>query len=239
MRFTHRIKREIARAARRASSWRSKAPVSAPELTPKEIRRLVGRPDPVLLEIGAHDGSDTVRFLAAMPRAHVDCFEPDPRPLARLIERLGRDPRVSIHPLAIGATDGRAVFHQSDGTLGDYPHEWDYSGSIHAPKTHLLTNPEVLFTRRIEVDVMRLDDWAAARGVTGADFIWMDTQGAEGDVIAGGGETLARTRFVYTEYSDDEAYEGQIPLAEILRRLPGFEIVTRYPYDVLLRNTRL
>ena len=53
------------------------------------------------------------------------------------------------------------------------------------------------------------------------DWIWCDVQGAEDLVIAGGQETLARTRFFYTEYIECEAYEGQIGRDEIHRRLPG------------------
>lgn len=68
----------------------------------------------------------------------------------------------------------------------------------------------------------------------------MDVQGAESDVIAGGQKTLGRTRFIYTEYSDRELYEGQLSLRSILDLLPAFEVVTLYPReiegDVLLRN---
>jgi len=40
-------------------------------------------------------------------------------------------------------------------------------------------------------------------------------QGAEGDLIAGGQETVANTHYLYTEYSDDEWYEGQPTLAQL------------------------
>ena len=68
------------------------------------------------------------------------------------------------------------------------------------------------------------------------DLIWADVQGAEGDLIEGGRQALARTRYFYTEYDDQELYEGQIPLAKLLSLLPEFEIVPRYRWDVLLRN---
>ncbi|WP_283812796.1 FkbM family methyltransferase [Bradyrhizobium cytisi] len=71
----------------------------------------------------------------------------------------------------------------------------------------------------------------------------MDVQGAESDVIAGGTHTLSNTRFIYTEYSDHELYEGQLSLQGILDLLPDFELIARYPRaaegDALLRNTRL
>ncbi|MCS7030108.1 MAG: hypothetical protein NZL92_01060 [Gloeomargarita sp. SKYG116] len=64
-------------------------------------------------------------------------------------------------------------------------------------------------------------------------------QGAEVDLIQGGQQTLAKTRYFYTEYSSEELYEGQINLATLLKLLPDFKLVYRFGGDVLLKNQRL
>ena len=64
------------------------------------------------------------------------------------------------------------------------------------------------------------------------DFIWADVQGAEADLVLGGRETLKRTRFFYTEYSNRELYEGQADLGQLLAMLPDFELVHRYQGEV-------
>ncbi|MFG3594247.1 FkbM family methyltransferase [Bradyrhizobium sp. RDI18] len=101
----------------------------------------------------------------------------------------------------------------------------------------------VRFDHPISVETRQLDDWCSEANLKHIDFIWMDVQGAESDVIAGGRHTLSNTRFVYTEYSDQELHEGQQSLQAILDLLPLFEVVTQYPHgvegDVLLRNTSL
>ena len=66
-----------------------------------------------------------------------------------------------------------------------------------------------------------------------------DMQGAEGDLVAGGRETLARTRYLYTECFDDELYEGAPTRSALLDMLPDFEVVRLYESDILLRNARL
>ena len=48
------------------------------------------------------------------------------------------------------------------------------------------------------------------------DFLWADIQGAEGEMIRGGQKALSATPFLYTEYSNDELYEDQVSLCEIL-----------------------
>ena len=86
---------------------------------------------------------------------------------------------------------------------------------------------------------MRLDTWTAENGLEAVDFIWADVQGAEGDLIAGARQTLARTRYFYTEYSNEEWYQGQPSLADIIEMLSGFDIVARYSMDALFANRAL
>jgi hypothetical protein len=66
--------------------------------------------------------------------------------------------------------------------------------------------------------------------------MWADVQGAESDLIEGAARFLRSVRYLYTEYNNDEQYEGQITLAGIANRLAGFELVRRYQSDVLFKN---
>ena len=77
------------------------------------------------------------------------------------------------------------------------------------------------------------------QGIAQVDLIWMDVQGAEADVFRGGRETLAKTRFIYTEYGETELYQGQLPFRQLLAEVPDFKVLARYPTDVLLYNHRL
>lgn len=219
--------------------WSGLPAVVPNDLTAARIATLVVADAPVLLEIGCNDGRDTEQFLAAMPGARIHCFEPDARAAARFTARLGHDQRVSLHRFALGADTGEATFHVSSGSKPGYEHDWDLSGSIRRPKNHLAEHEWISFSETTTVPVLRLDDWCETAGVDRIDFIWMDVQGAERDVIEGGQRALSRTRYLYTEYSNDEMYEGQPNLRDLLVLLSGFEIVARYPHDVLLRNRTL
>src|SRR5262245_56296770 len=46
------------------------------------IHELVGRDDPLILEIGCNDGTDTAELLSTFPRGQIHCFECDPRPIS-------------------------------------------------------------------------------------------------------------------------------------------------------------
>jgi|GEM_PF-3220983 len=47
------------------------------------IRRLIGRDDPIIFDIGCHDGGHTRWFLDLFPKARVHGFEPDVPAIAR------------------------------------------------------------------------------------------------------------------------------------------------------------
>jgi FkbM family methyltransferase len=218
-------------------------PVTPGELTMEELRALLGKNDPVILEIGCNDGMHTQKFLDTFAGARVYGFEPDER-ARRRFQAAVHDPRAQLFATAVGAIDGVTTFYPSTGApdaewAAKLPEGWDISGSIRVPKEHREVHPWCHFGPGMDVAVTRLDTWAKTHAQEHIDFIWADVQGAEGDLIAGGRKTLAKTRYFYTEYSNRELYEGQLNLAAILRLLPDFEVIRRYKGDVLLRNKRL
>lgn len=207
------------------------------------LLRVVGADARTILEIGANDGTDSLRMAEKFPAATIHCFEPDPRALSLLRTNAEGADRLRVHPLAICEADGPVVFHQSSGApVGredEFPDGWHLSGSVRPPLHHLEVHSWCTFDTTIEVDGQRLDTWSEREGVGVIDLIWADVQGAEGDLIRGGTRTLASTRFFYTEFDDKELYVGQLTLPTLLGLLPGWEIVSKYHNNVLLRNTTL
>ena len=202
------------------------------------VAKLVAKPDPTILEIGCNDGSDTLELLRLMPAAKVYCFEPDPRAVTRLKQRFGPDlHKITLSEIAIADKTGPISFYPSTGD--DRAGDFDQAGSIRTPKNTVLESPWVKFTKPITIKASRLDDWCAENHVREIDFLWMDVQGAEGDVIAGAQNILPHVRYVYTEYSNNELYEGQLSFRQLVSRLPSFEVLTRFPGDVLLKNRYL
>ncbi len=195
-------------------------PITPTPPTPYGLCDFVGAEARTVLEIGAHDGKDTRRLLKAFPQANLYAFEPDPRSAAKFRQR-GEHPRLRFHETAVGAEDGRATFFASGGA---------------PPEGTAMQAMLVTFEKTIDVSVVRLDTWTQAEDIGDIDLIWADVQGAEADLVRGGRETLKRTRWFYTEYSNDEWYEGQPTLSQLLAMLPGYSVHVRYPMDVLLRN---
>lgn len=206
-----------------------------------DLRSLVGAHSKVVLEIGANDGTDSMRLAKAFRSAVVHCFEPEPRVLAELRLKAARSRQLVVHPTAVCAIDSPVDFYQSsgapEGREAEFLNGWHLSGSIRPPLDHLEIHPWCTFDSVIRVEGCRLDTWAAEHQLESVDLIWADVQGAEVDLIEGGRQTLESTRFFYTEFDDRELYEGQLGLPELRKLLPNWEVAERYRHNVLLRNT--
>jgi len=213
------------------------------EITDTLIKECIAKPNPTILEIGCNDGGHTLWLNKMFDHATIYCFEPDPRAIKRFKSNVLNYSNINLFEMALSAITGEIIFHQSSGFMTDkdgesvsMPEGWDLSGSIKKPKLHLLMGPSITFNQSIKIKTTTLDDWCMRNSIEIIDFIWMDVQGAELDVFRGGRNALSRTRFIYTEYSNLEFYEGQPTLQQIIRELETFEILVRYKCDVLLKN---
>lgn len=201
------------------------------------LKNLIGKTDPVIVEVGANVGQTTEEFLREMPMARIYCFEPEPRAIAKFKSRID-SPNVKLFECAVGNQNGFVTFNQSSGGPEE---DWNQSGSIRKPKLHAEVWPWVKFETQIEVAITRLDDWARTENISAVDLIWADTQGAEIDLIEGGLSVLRNTRFLYTEYGAQEWYEGQISLDEMCAALEkiDFNLIRLFQIDALFSNRAL
>jgi len=215
-------------------------PAYPPSIPKSAIHELVDRDDPLILEVGCNDGSDTEEFLATFPGVMIHCFECDPRPIWAFRQKIV-DPRAHLYEIALSDRDGTAILHMSGGTTaGAYKEDWDLSSSLLAPRLHLERHPWVTFERELEVATVRLDAWAEMTiPKRKIDFIWMDVQGAEHLVIAGGTKTFSRSRFCYFEYANSELYLGQKKLRPIMRALPDWRLLATFDNNALAVNRAL
>jgi 2-O-methyltransferase len=207
----------------------------------KEIHEWIGElmkdiKNPIVVEIGSNTGTDTVK-LAAIPGVMVYAFEPDPR-----CDLTKMPANVIVNKMAVSDNTGDAVFNLSDSPGYTTPGKiWTYSSSLLKPINHLTVHPHVKFEKQVKVKTIRLDDYCVEKGIKKIDFLWMDTQGAEAKIFAGAGDILKNTRYVYTEYSNDELYEGQQPLVKLIEILKTFEVMDIWmvePMNVLLKNVQ-
>jgi len=180
--------------------------------------------NPVIVEAGAFDGGDSVKFVRTWPHAKVYSFEPVPENFVRLVDLTKSFHQITCYQCALSTTTGSARFITSEEPRN--PNIPSMSGSLRAPKEHLKYS-KTLFKKSIMVDTITLDEWAQKNNVTAIDLLWLDTQGTELDIIKASPRMLKNIGCICLEVEFVEAYEGQALYAEIKSFLEqqGFELV--------------
>jgi len=201
------------------------------------LKKIIGKENPVVLEIGAHYGEDSLRFLETFSDITLYCFEPDPRNLA-VFKKYVTDPRAILCDIALSDTNGTAEFfqsyqeHQKNATPDKY--DWidsetyqneklNNSGSSSLKKGYQFTLGET-----ITVQTRRYDDWADEQGVSEVDFVWLDVQGAERDVLDGMGERIRTIKLIWLEYGETD-YDDAMSREETIEYMTtkGFAAVEK------------
>ena len=109
------------------------------------------------------------------------------------------------YQVALGSKTGEVVMYVSDNEK--------QSSSVLKPKVHLTHHPHVKFPETEKVDLDVLDNYLKSCG--NYNFINMDVQGFELEVLKGGTKVLEQVNYVYCEVNRDEVYENNAYVEEI------------------------
>lgn len=190
----------------------------------------------VVIDIGARGGVDPL-WSHFIPVADFVAFEPDAKECERLggLHPPGGAVRISYVPLAIGAATGTQRF---------YATKFPYSSGFHRGNDAWLSRfPFTTLDVVDEIDVatVSLDDFAQGSAWKHMDFLKIDVEGAEYDVLAGA-STMLRSHKVLgikTEFWWDPVIKSQRAFADIdtLLRANGFRffdlVLHTYPRSTL------
>ena len=158
--------------------------------------------NPIILEAGAHKGSDTVELAKIWPEGTIHAFEPVPQLYKKLKKHTRNYKNILCYPLALGDTTGLYKMYISTGAS-------DASSSLLPPKDLLSIFPSIYFDDTLQVATLTLDDWAKENNIISIDFFWLDLQGMELKVLKSGSTILKTVKAIYSEVSSIEGYENQ------------------------------
>ena len=167
-----------------------------------------------IIHIGAHQGQE-VREYVENGYQDIIMFEPLSENFRVLEENLkDMNANITAHQVALGNEEKNVVMYLSDNGL--------LSSSVLKPKVHLQLHPSVGFPTTEEVEMKRLDSFVEE--TKNFNFINMDVQGYELEVLKGGMETLKHIDYVYCEVNRDELYEGNVFIEDLDKFLADYSM---------------
>jgi len=178
----------------------------------QHILQLWLRPGMCVYDIGANVGFITVIAARLVGDSGSVCaFEPVPMLADKAMHNadLNRLSRVSVHRVALSDQDGEAVFQTSQNlTMGKLANE---------------ESPEPDTGNALVVVKRRLDTVVAAERLRDPDFVKIDVEGAEADVLDGATEVLRRARpaLLVELHSTNKAVAERLERLSYVGRLLG------------------
>lgn len=156
-----------------------------------------------IIHIGGHYGEEIDEYVRNGIQEIV-IFEPLSDSFDILCENIQElNANIIAHQVALGPEETTATMYVSDNEK--------QSSSLLKPKVHITHHPHVKFPETEDVEVKVLDDF----DYTKYNFINMDVQGYELEVLKGATETLKHVDYVYCEVNRDEVYEGNAYVEEL------------------------
>jgi FkbM family methyltransferase len=157
--------------------------------------------DPIIVECGAYDGTDTLEMARLWPKSKIYSFEPISALFSKLCNNTRSYKNITCYEFAVGNRTGTQKMYVSGG-------EGKGSSSLLEPCEHLRFHPRVTFNTTIDIKTISLDDWTKEHGITKVDFLWLDTQGNELAILQASESILHTVCAIYTEVSLKETYKG-------------------------------
>lgn len=180
--------------------------------------------NPIILEAGAFNGVDSVRMANKWPNSIIYAFEPVQNGYNKLTNNTKNYRNISCFKLALGDFTGKSTFFVSNYI--DNPEFDSACSSILPPEKHLEYGGNVTFDEKEEVDVILLDEWAQKYGVEHVDFMWLDMQGYELNMLKKSNIAL-KSKIIYMEMEFIEAYQGQFLYKDVVEWMEqnGFKLI--------------
>ena len=178
----------------------------------------------VVLDVGANRGQYARSLRRAGYRGHIVSFEPVRHDFEELSRRAARDPKWTVHQLALGRAEGSIDINVAPSGLSSALPPSEYGGQRYQKLTDAMTET---------VPVVRLDeilDEVLAHVPDPRPYLKLDTQGFDLEVFAGLGERAKDFVGIQSEVALLRIYEGMPRMPESLAvyEAAGFEVAGMY-----------
>jgi FkbM family methyltransferase len=178
--------------------------------------------DKIVFDIGANDGSSFIDEAKENPNTLVFAFEPTPE-LIDIIKSKTKDlPNYVLVEKAVSNFNGKSTFNVAG--KGD----WGCSSLLEfseKSKTHWKNRTDFKVTHQIEVDVITLESFVIEKQIPKIDYLHIDTQGSDLNVLKGLGDFIKIIREGNMEAANKEdiLYKGQNTVKESLEFLKEYK----------------
>ncbi len=176
----------------------------------------------LVLDIGSKDGKQSLLFKDVLPQARVVAFEANPLNYRKMTGDSSLKGRITMLPLAVSGTDGKATFH-----IAEAEYDRPETGENNFGKSTLLLDPNLKVSQSVEVQTVRLDtilqlpEYQSCQSIA----LWIDVEGAECLVFDGMRAVADRVKIIHVETDKTPSRIGQNAYSKVSEVLATLDLV--------------
>lgn len=188
----------------------------------------------VCFDVGAFRGEYALDMTKVFPHASVYAYEPNPVEFQRLASAAGPDSRIIAIACGMGRRVATAKLHVTAGTASSSLLPVEHDAVVDWGNS--LTE-----STATTVNVVTIDSEIERIGIETVDFIKIDAQGFESEILAGAAKSFQarRIRALQIEMLVEKSYVGQAMPHELLTQCHDLGLRLRGIYDTYYRDSRL
>lgn len=149
--------------------------------------------NPVVLHAGAYVGTESVVFAKIWEKGKILAFEPNPTRFEKLVENTQAFANIKPFNMALNTYRGKAEFFLCYGTGGTNP-IFDSASSLLAPTPQIAIHYQ---GPKIMVECVNLDEWCSDNQIDRIDFMRLDLQGLELQVLTSSPRILKTVKVIH------------------------------------------
>ncbi len=182
-----------------------------------------------IVDVGANVGGYTSELMMYFPRASYYCFEPNPETFGLLQKNHRHHTRVHLYNAAVSNQNG--TFRLYDFADNAPLKATQPTATMASPYKEVIEKFHQQPAKMYRMNSITLDRWAKDNHITSIDWLKIDTEGHELQVLQGAANLLRQSQIkrIQFEFNDMHAYSRTF-LRDILNVLPQYQIYRLLPH---------
>lgn len=190
--------------------------ITSPLPLQKELSKIFNTNNPhIIFDIGACEGEDSIRYSSLFKNSIIYSFEPLPYNFNKCISNVSHlnHDRIKLFQLALSNKNGTSIFYVSSGRPDDAAfNDWNYgnkSSSLLPPDPSYTKYDWLKFNTQINVQTQTLESFCQEQKIDKIDYIHMDAQGSELNILQGAGDIIKTVSAIWLEVENISVYKEQ------------------------------
>jgi FkbM family methyltransferase len=183
---------------------------------------LITKSDPVILDVGANKGQSITRYKKLFQNPIIHSFEPNIDEVNILKQKYINDKNLYLNNVAVGDKKGNLEFNINAGSgHSSFKNLIPNTTWIKKRSKRLKVDDKNYTTKKVNAEIITLDDYVNEKNLTNIDILKIDTQGFEDKVLLGAKSLLKnnRIKLVQLELIFSEIYENPLNIYDVEKTL--------------------